>query len=217
MAITTVSSTKELETSKLVKNTYSLLALTLIFSALTAGLSMAINPPFIISMGCSLAAIAIIWFVLPRTAQSSAGLVTVFAFTGLLGFGLGPMLNHYAGMPNGAQTISLALGGTGFIFLSLSAYVMTTKKNFDFLGGFLGIAMLVVFVAMIANMFMGIGGLSVMLSAAVIMIMSGFILYDTSRIINGGETNYIMATVSLYLNIYNIFTSLLHLLGMSDD
>jgi len=203
-----------LETNKVLKNTYSLLSVTLIFSGIMAAISMVLNVPYGVSMICSIAALGLVWFVLPRTANSSMGLVVVFAFTGLLGFGLGPILNNYMALENGARVISLSLAGTGIIFLGLSGYALTTKKDFSFLGGFLVAGIIMVIIAMVANMFLGFSGLSVAISSIVIMIMSGFILYDTSRIINGGETNYILATVGLYLSIYNIFISLLHLLGI---
>jgi modulator of FtsH protease len=189
-----------------------LLSMTLLFSALMAGVSMAVGaPPFtnLVAFGIS---IVLLWFVLPKVANSGAGIAVVFAITGLLGFGLGPLLSVYASLPNGGQIVSTALGGTGVIFLGLSAYVLMTKKDFSFLGGFLFIGFLVVLMAALANIFLTIPALSLAISAAVIFIMSGFILYDTSRIINGGETNYIMATVGLYLSIYNIFVHLLHIL-----
>ena len=201
-------------TNKMIKNTYSLLSLTLVFSAMMAGLSMFLQmPPMVnlITFGLSL---VLLFFVLPKTANSSMGLLVVFAVTGLLGFGLGPMLNMYMGMANGGRIISTALGGTGIIFLGLSGYALTTKKDFSFLGGFLITGFLVVIMAALANIFMQIPALSLAISGAVIMIMSGFILFDTSRIVNGGETNYIMATISLYLSILNIFVSLLHILGV---
>jgi modulator of FtsH protease len=177
-----------------------------------AGVSMAVGaPPFtnLVAFGIS---IVLLWFVLPKVANSGAGIAVVFAITGLLGFGLGPLLSMYAALPNGGQIVSTALGGTGVIFLGLSAYVLMTKKDFSFLGGFLFVGFLVVLLAALANIFLTIPALSLAISAAVIFIMSGFILYDTSRIINGGETNYIMATVGLYLSIYNIFVHLLSIL-----
>ncbi len=213
----TRSGSSVLETNKVLRNTYSLLSLTLIFSAVMAGISMAMNVPYGFSMGASIGALVLIWFVIPRTANSSMGIVAVFAMTGLLGFGLGPILNYYLEFENGARIISLSLAGTGIIFLGLSGYALTTKKDFSFLGGFLVAGMIMVIIVMIANFFFQFSGLSLAISAIVIMLMSGFILYDTSRIINGGETNYIMATVGLYLSIYNIFVSLLHLLGALGD
>ncbi len=205
-------------TTKLIRNTYSLLAVTLLFSAVMAGVSIAIQPPSFTGIVCLLGALALIWLVLPKTANSTAGLGVVFAITGLMGFGLGPMLTHYLSMPNGGSIVMTALGSTATIFLSLSAYVMVTKKDFSFMGGFLMTGMIVAIISMLvllgASMFgyhMPMAHLA--LSAMIAMLMAGFILFDTSRIINGGETNYIMATVGLYLSIYNLFVSLLHLIG----
>ena len=208
--------------SSVLRNTYTLLAITLLFSAATAGISMAINPPQFTGLICSLVAMGLIWFVLPRTANSAAGLGVVFAVTGLLGFGLGPMLTHYLNMPNGSQVVMQALGTTGAVFIALSAYVMVTKKDFSFMGGFLMAGLIVAVVSMlvvvVAAMFgYPMPGVSLALSALVALLMCGFILFDTSRIVNGGETNYIMATIGLYLSIYNLFVSLLHLMGMSND
>jgi len=158
-------------------------------------------------------------FVVNKKADQASGIYWIFAFTGLMGASLGPMLNHYASMPGGPALIMQALGGTALIFFALSGYALTSKKDFSFMGGFLMVGLIVALVAGIANIFFQIPALSLALSAAIIMIMSGLILFDTSRIIHGGETNYIRATVSLYLNIYNIFVHLLHLLGVfgSDD
>jgi len=212
-----VPSNAAVSINKVLRNTYLLLSMTLIFSALTAGLSMMANVGFAVSMGCSIGALALVWLVLPRVAQSSAGIGVVFAITGLLGFGLGPMLNAYLQLSNGAELIATALGGTGIIFLALSGYALTTRRDFSFMGGFLIVGLVIAVVAMLANLFLAIPALSLAISAAVILIMSGLILFDTSRIINGGETNYIMATVSLYLSLYNIFVNLLAILGMSSD
>ncbi len=206
-----------LATNKVLKNTYILLAMTLLFSAVTAWVSMQVMPARGVSLVCSIAAMGLIWFVLPKTANSSTGIGIVFLITGLLGFGLGPMLNHYLQMSNGPQIVMTALGGTGVIFLALSAYVLTTQKDFSYLGGFLITGFLVAIGASLLNIFLNIPALSLAVSAAVILLMSGFILYDTSRIVNGGETNYIMATVGIYLSIYNIFASLLQILGIFSD
>lgn len=212
------SAAASVETNKVVRNTYTLLAMTLLFSTVTAGISIAIQPPSFTGILCSLGALALVWLVLPRTANSAAGLGVVFAITGLLGFGLGPILSHYLAMPNGGEVIAMAMGSTAAIFLGLTGYVMVTKKDFSFMGGFLMAGMIVVIVAMLALIVAGLFGFpmpmaSLALSAAVAMLMAGFMLYDTSRIINGGETNYIMATVGIYLSIYNLFVSLLHLIG----
>lgn len=207
------SATSVISTNKVIRNTYMLLSMTLLFSALMAGLSMVMNLPPIMNLVAFGGSVVLLWFVLPRTANSTAGIFVVFGITGLLGLGLGPILNLYAHMPNGSHVIATALGGTGVIFLGLSGYALTTRKDFSFLGGFLITGFLVVLLAVLANLFLQMPAFSLMISAAVIMIMSGFILYDTSRLINGGETNYVMATVGLYLSIYNIFISLLQLLA----
>ena len=202
-----------LEINKVLRNTYMLLSATLLFSAATAAISMMIFTSPMVYLGSFIGAFALIWLVLPRTANSAAGIGVVFAITGLLGFGLGPVLNMYLAMSNGPQLIATAMGGTGVIFLGLSGYVLTSRKDFSFMGGFLMVGFFVILLAAIANIFLAIPAMSLALSAGIILIMSGFILYDTSRIIHGGETNYIMATVGLYLSIYNIFINLLHLLG----
>ncbi len=203
--------------NKVLKNTYMLLSATLIFSAITAAISMMIAIPYIAGLISTIAAIALIWFVLPRTANSEKGILTVFAFTGLLGFGLGPTLNAYMSLANGPAIIAQALAGTGIIFLTLSAYVTVTKKDFSFIAGFLMIGMMVAFVAVIANIFLGIPALSLAISAAIVFIMSGYILFETSQIIHGGQTNYILATANLYMSLYNIFVSLLQILGVMND
>lgn len=207
--------TSVVATNRLIRNTYSLLALTLLFSGLTAGLSMVLAVPPMAYLLCAGGALVLIWFVLPKAARSANGLWVVFGITGLLGFGLGPILSLYLALPNGSSVVMTALGGTGVIFLALSGYALTTRRDFSFLGGFLFTGFIVVLVAIIANLFLQIPVLSLVISAVVILIMSGFILFDTSRMVNGGETNYILATVSLYLSIFNIFIHLLHLLGIA--
>ena len=209
-----IASTSAISINKVLRNTYLLLSMTLLFSAVMAGLSMMFKVSHVVSLVCSFGALGMIWLVLPRTANSSAGIGVVFAITGLLGFGLGPILNAYLSLANGPQLIATALGGTGVIFLALSGYVLTTRKDFSFMGGFLMVGIIIAVVAMLANIFLQIPALSLALSSAIILIMSGFILFDTSRIIHGGETNYVNATVSLYLSIYNIFVSLLQILGI---
>lgn len=206
-----------LSTNKVLRNTYALLSVTLIFSALMAMVSTMMNTGYGVSLACSFGALALIWFVLPRTANSGAGIAVVFAFTGLLGFGLGPILNHYLHLANGAELIATAMGGTAIIFLGLSGYALTTQRDFSFLGGFLFAGIIVLILASIASIFLQMPGLSLAISAAAIMIFSGFLLFETSRIINGGETNYVLATSMIFLSIYNIFTSLLHLLGIASD
>lgn len=207
-----------LATNKLIRNTYTLLSMTLLFSAMMATLSVFMRVGFGASLVCTLVAFGLLWFVLPKTANSATGIWVVFLFTGLLGFGLGPTIGHYLSVPGGPQIVMTALGGTGVIFLGLSGYALTTRRDFSFMGGFLFVGLLVILGAALANIFFSIPALSLAISAAVVMLFSGFILYDTGRMVNGGETNYIHATVSLYISILNIFTSLLHLLGaFSDD
>ena len=200
-----------ISTNKVLKNTYMLLGMTLLFSAVTAGLSMAAGLGHGTALILSLVGFGLL-FVVHRTADTSKGLLAIFAFTGVMGASIGPMLSYYLAMPNGPQLVLQALGGTAVVFFGLSAYALTTRKDFSYMGGFLMVGLLVAVVAMIANIFLAIPALSLTISAAVVMIMSGLILFDTSRIVNGGETNYIRATVSLYLNIYNLFIHLLSLL-----
>jgi modulator of FtsH protease len=200
-----------LSTNKVLKNTYMLLGMTLVFSTITASISMAMG----LGHGAGLILMLVgfgLLFVVNRTADSSKGIIAIFAFTGVMGASIGPMLNYYLAMPGGPALVMQALGGTAVVFFGLSAYALTTRKDFSYMGGFLMVGLLVAVVAMIANIFLNIPALSLTISAAVVMIMSGLILFDTSRIINGGETNYIRATVSLYLDIYNLFIHLLHLL-----
>ena len=203
-----------LETNKVLRNTYMLLALTLLFSAFTAALSMFLKMPPMTYLISVIGAMVIAMFILPRFANSTAGIGIVFLVTGLLGFGLGPILSLYAALPNGSNIITLSLAGTGVIFIGLSAYALISKKDFSFLGGFLMVGFLMVLLAAVANIFLQIPAMSLAISAVVIMIMSGFILYDTSRIVNGGETNYVLATIGLYMTIFNIFVSLLQILGI---
>jgi len=189
------------------------LSMTLLFSAATAGLSMVFNlphPGMIITMVGYFGLL----FLTSKFSNSSLGLVFVFALTGFMGLTLGPILNMYLNaFSNGHELIMTALGGTGVIFLGLSGYALTTKKDFSFLGGFLMVGVLVAFLAGLGAMFFAIPALSLAVSAMFILLMSAMILYQTSAIIHGGETNYIMATVSLYISIYNLFLSLLQLLA----
>lgn len=211
--VLTAGQDTSLATHKVVRNTYALLSMTLLFSALMAGVSIAVGISPGMSMIASLGAIGLIWLVLPRTENSAAGLAVVFGITGLLGLGLGPMLTHYLAIPGGGRLVATALGGTGVIFLGLSAYALTTRRDFNFMGGFLFAGMIVVLMAMVANIFLEMPALHLTISAVMVLLMSALILFDTSRIVNGGETNYVRATVSLFLSLYNLFVSLLQLLG----
>lgn len=199
-------------TNKLVRNTYTLLAATLLFSAVTAGVAMAVNAPPVHWVITLIGYFGLL-FLTNALRNSAWGLAAIFALTGFMGYTLGPILNFYLGLPNGHETVMLALGGTGIIFFGLSGYALTTRKDFSFIGGFLMVGILVAFLAGIAAMFFQIPALSLAVSAMFILLMSGFILFQTSLLVNGGETNYIMAAVSLYVAIYNLFLSLLQLLG----
>jgi modulator of FtsH protease len=201
-----------LATNKVLRNTYGLLSLTLLFSAVTAGVSMALNLPH---PGLLLTLVGYfgLLFATSRFRNSGLGLVFVFALTGFMGYTLGPILSVYLSLANGGQIVMTALGGTGIIFLGLSGYALASRKDFSFMGAFLMVGILVAFLAGLASVFFTLPGLSLAVSAMFVLLMSGLILYETSNIIHGGETNYIMATVSLYVSIFNLFTSLLHLLG----
>lgn len=203
-----------LETNKVLRNTYMLLAMTLVFSAVCAGITMMTGMSRMGALVMSIGALAMIWFVIPKVAHKPSGIVWTFAFTGLLGGSIGPMLSAYLSIPGGSEIVMQAMGGTALIFFTLSAYVLTTKKDFSFMAGFLMTGLIVAIVAALANFFLQIPALSLAVSSAIVFIMSGFILYDTSRIINGGEKNYVMATIGLYLSIYNIFVNLLSILGI---
>ena len=205
---------RSIEINKVLRNTYMLLAMTLLFSALTAGISMAMNfPPmnFIVTLVGYFGLL----FLTSKFQNSALGLVFVFLLTGFMGLTLGPILDFYmTNVANGSQLVMTALGGTGVIFVGLSAYALVTQKDFSFMGGMLMAGILVAFLASIVTLFFPMPALSLAISAIFILLMSGLILFETSQIIHGGETNYISATVTLYVSIYNIFLSLLHIFGI---
>jgi modulator of FtsH protease len=201
-----------LATNKVLRNTYSLLSMTLLFSAATAGVSMALNLPHP-GLLLTLAGYFGLLFATSKFRNSGLGLVSVFALTGFMGYTLGPILNAYLSLANGGQVVMTAMGGTGLIFLGLSGYALASRKDFSFMGGFLMVGILVAFLGGLAAVFLEMPMLSLAVSAMFVLLMAGLILFETSNIIHGGETNYIMATVSLYVSIFNLFTSLLHLLG----
>lgn len=206
-----------LSTNKVIRNTYTLLSMTLIFSGLMAGVSMALNLPHP-GLIITLVGYFGLLFLTSKFKNSSLGILFVFGLTGFMGYTLGPILNAYLSLPNGGEIVMTAMGGTGIIFLGLSAYALTSQKDFSFMGGFLMAGILVAFMAGLAAFFFEMPGLSLAVSAMFVLLMSALILYETSNIIHGGETNYVMATVTLFVAIFNLFTSLLHLLGaMSGD
>lgn len=199
--------------NKLIRNTYILLSLTLLFSAFAAGISMAFNFPYMGAL-VTLGGYFGLLFLTSSLRNSAWGILSVFALTGFMGLTLGPMISAYIHtFSNGSELVMTALGGTGAIFLGLSGYALTTRKDFSFMGGFIMVGVLVAFLAGIGALIFSIPALSLAVSAMFILLMSGFILYQTSAMVHGGETNYIMATVALYITIYNLFTSLLYLLG----
>jgi modulator of FtsH protease len=201
-----------LASNKVIRNTYMLLSVTLLFSALVAGISMTLNLPHP-GLILTLAGYFGLLFLTSKYRNSAAGLAAVFALTGFMGYTLGPILSGYLALPNGGQVVMNAMATTGAMFIGLSAYALKTRKDFSFMGGFLVVGILVAFVAGLGAIFFEMPGLSLAVSAIFVLLMAGLILYETSNIINGGETNYIMATVTLYVSIFNLFTSLLHLLG----
>lgn len=205
-----------LATNKVIRNTYTLLSMTLLFSALSAGAAVAMKLPHP-GMIVTLIGYFGLLFLTSKFRDSGFGLAFIFALTGFMGYTLGPIVSHYLGLPNGGQIVMTAMGLTGAIFLGLSGYALTTRKDFSFMGGFLMVGILVGFLAGLGAMFFELPGLSLAVSAIFVLLMSGLILYETSNIIHGGETNYIMATVTLFVSIFNLFTSLLHLLGFMNS
>lgn len=200
-----------ISTNKVLRNTYSLLSMTLLFSAITAGYAMMTNASpinfwimLIVFMGGP--------FLIHALRNSIAGLVATFAFTGVMGYILGPILSYYLALPNGAQIVTMAFGLTGVIFLGLSGYALVSRKDFSFLGGFVMVGSLVLLAAILLNIFLQIPAMSLAISAAVVMLISAGILYKTSIMVQGGETNYIVMTVALYTDIYALLLHLLNLL-----
>ena len=199
-------------TNRVIRNTYLLLSMTLLFAAVTAALSVALklpHPGILLTLGGFFGLL----FAVHKLKDSGWGILAVFAMTGFMGYTLGPVISRYLGLPNGGEIVMQAMGATAVIFVGLSAYALTTKKDFSFMGGFLMVGILVAFLAGLAAIFFAIPALSLTVSAAFVLLMSGLILYETSNIIHGGETNYVLATVTLFVSIFNLFTSLLQLLG----
>ncbi|HJU70890.1 MAG TPA: Bax inhibitor-1/YccA family protein [Paucimonas sp.] len=201
---------------RVLRNTYMLLSLCLAFSALTAGVSAALHLPHP-GILITLVGYFGLLFAVTKYRDSGLGIVLVFALTGFMGYTLGPIISHYLNMPNGTQTVMTALGGTAAIFMGLSGYALVSKRDMSFMGGFLAVGILVAFLAGLAAIFLHIPALSLTVSAVFVLLMSGMILYETSNIVRGGETNYVMATLSLFVSLFNLFTSLLQLLGFSSN
>ena len=211
-----ISTQKSQVVNKTLRNTYGLLSVTLLFSALTAALSIAWqlpHPGIIIT----LVGFYGLLFLTHKFQNSSLGLVCVFALTGFMGLTLGPIISYYLNTPNGSSMVMSALGITGIAFLGLSAYAVTSKKDFSFLNGFIVVGFFVLIAAMIASFFIQMPALNMFISAGFALFSAAVILWQTGEIVRGGETNYILATVNLYVSIYNMFISILSLLGMSND
>ena len=203
-------------TNRVIRNTYLLLSMTLLFAAVTAALSVALklpHPGILLTLGGFFGLL----LAVHKLKDSGWGILAVFAMTGFMGYTLGPVITRYLGLPNGGEIVMQAMGATAVIFVGLSAYALTTKKDFSFMGGFLMVGILVAFLAGLGAIFFAIPALSLTVSAAFVLLMSGLILYETSNIIHGGETNYVLATVTLFVSIFNLFTSLLQLLGFMNS
>jgi modulator of FtsH protease len=206
-----------LATNKVLRNTYLLLSATLAFSAIVAGISYALELPYL-GPWITLAGYFALLFAVHKTADSAWGLLSVFALTGFMGYTLGPIISLYVkAIPDGHSVVMSAFGITAAAFLGLSAYAVKSGRRFSFMGGFLFVGILTAFILGIVSILFSLPALSLAVSGMFVLLMSGLILYETGEIVHGGETNYIHATVTLYVSIYNLFTSLLHLLGMAGD
>ncbi|MFZ2306208.1 MAG: Bax inhibitor-1/YccA family protein [Rhodoferax sp.] len=201
------------DVKRVLRNTYALLAMTLLFSAgvAVATLTLQLPAPGLV---LTLAGYFGLLFAVHRWQNSGWALPAVFALTGFMGYTLGPLLTHALSLPGGAQTVTLALGATGMTFLALSGYVLLTRRDFSFIGGFLFVGMVIALISGIAAVLLQMPALGLAVSAMVALLSAGLILFETSRIVNGGETNYVMATVSLYVSVFTLFTSLLSLFGL---
>jgi modulator of FtsH protease len=203
-------------THRVLRNTYALLSLTLLWAAAVAGAGVAFNwphPGMLVSLIGSLG----LFFLVAKLRNSAWAVPATFLLTGFLGYTLGPVVNSVLALPGGAQSVTMAIAATGITFLALSAFVLVTKKDFGFLGGFLFVGMIVALLAGLGAVFFEIPALSLAVSGAVALLSAGLILFETSRIVNGGETNYVMATIGLFLSIYNLFVSLLSLFGFANN
>jgi modulator of FtsH protease len=205
-----------ISTHRVLRNTYGLLSLTLLFSAATAAVSAALALPHP-GLLLTLAGFFGLLFLTAKLRHSGWGVLSVFGLTGFMGYTLGPILGQHLSLPNGHQVVTMAMGGTAAIFVALSAYALVSRKDFSFMGGLLLAGIVVTFLAGLGALFFDVPALSLTVSAAFVLLMGGLILFETSRIVHGGETNYVMATVSLYVSIYNLFVSLLALFGFGSS
>lgn len=201
-----------LATNKVIRNTYSLLAMTILFSALTAFFSMYVG--LVLPFWAVLLGYFGLLYLTSATANSGFGIVSVFLFTGFMGLTLGPMLSYYIrAFTNGPQIVTAAMASTGAIFFALSGYAMTTRKDFSYMAGFLMVGMVVAILASLVGIFFNVPALDLVVSAAIVLLMSGYILFETSQIIHGGQRNYLMATINIYVTLFNMFINLLQIFG----
>ncbi|MEM6999294.1 MAG: Bax inhibitor-1/YccA family protein [Pseudomonadota bacterium] len=212
----TVAGLSALETSKVLKNTYLLLGMTIAFSAVVAFLSMAMNAPYP-GPWIALGGVLGLSFLVHKTADSAMGLPMTFLFTGFLGYILGPILSFYLQLPNGGEVVTMALATTAIAFVGLSGIVLVSKKDFSFMGSFVQIGWITLLAVVVLSLLFDFSAFYAAICGGIVLLMSATILWQTSAIIHGGETNYIRATVTLYMSIYNLFTSLLYLFGMGGD
>lgn len=206
-----------LSTNRVLRNTYLLLSATLLFSAAMAGLAMAMGMPYLGPIVTLVGYFGLL-FLTYKLRNSAAGIAAVFALTGFMGLTLGPILSMYVkSVPNGGELIMTSLGITGLLFAGLSAYVLKTGRDMSFMGGFLTVGMFGLLGVIVVGLFVDLSAFQMVISAGIVLLMAGYILYETSAIIHGGQTNYILATISLYVSLYNIFLNLLMLLGGNRD
>lgn len=209
-----VARPSELAANRVLRNTYLLLSATLLFSAAMAGLSMAMGMPYLGPVVTLVGYFGLL-FLTYKLRNSAAGIAAVFGLTGFMGLTLGPLLSAYVGaVPNGGQLVMTSLGVTGLLFAGLSAYVLKSRRDMSFMGGFLTVGLFGLLGVILVGLFVDLSAFQMAISSAIVILMAGCILYETSAIIHGGQDNYILATVSLYVSIYNIFVNLLALLGM---
>jgi modulator of FtsH protease len=209
--------TSTLAANKVLKNTYLLLSATLAFSALTAGAAMALNLPHP-GLIITLVGYFGLLFAVHKTADRALGILFVFALTGFMGYTLGPIISAYLKfLPNGHDVVINSFGITALTFVGLSVYAVKSGRSFSFMGGFLFAGILAAFLLGLAAVFFHVPALSLAVSAMFVMLMAGLILWQTGEIVNGNETNYILATVTLYVSLFNLFTSLLQLLGFASE
>jgi len=216
LSASTITTVMDSSARRVLRNTYMLLAMCLGFSALTASLSVTLQLPY---PGILLTLIGFygLYFLIIKNRNSGAGVALCFALTGFMGYTIGPLIGLYMNTPNGGQTVATALGGTALVFITMSAYGLVSKRDLSFMGNMLFIGLMVAFFASLAALFLQIPALHLAVSALFVLLSSCMIMFETNNIVRGGETNYILATVTLFVSIYNIFVSLLQILGFANS